>query len=110
MFHRVANGIHERQYYNGGVPIYVQRFDLSANSHPPRWTNQDVVALDMTRVTPLGSSTGNSPLQHCERVVDSVAPPPPPMLHRFHEDPQEFPQTEIIEEDMNNDAVFEMDW
>jgi hypothetical protein len=112
MFYRVVSGIRERQNSRGGVPIYEQRYGRLENSYPPTWTNP--------RVFPFESSTGDSPLQHGDRVGGSVAlliPSMPTSIQKdnewsitgFDEDTQELCQYAIIEEDTSDNAVFEMD-
>lgn len=119
MFYRILRGIRERQDAHA-VPIYGQRVGRNENSHSRNWENQEVAAMDATRVTPFESFSRNSHLQHGERVRDPAASLPPTVrasAHKdngwsitgFDEDLQEPYQYAIIEEDTSDDAIFEMD-
>jgi hypothetical protein len=116
MFYRVV--IRECQD-SDEVQMSKQRFDRKRNNQPLKWTSQDVVVeMDSARVPPFESSARNFPLQHDERVGDSVASLRLPSMlasiqkdtlwsiSGFNEDHQEPRQPAIIGKDTSDDAVF----
>ena len=120
MFYRVVKGIRERHNSHRGVPIYEQGHGRLENSNPPRWTNQDVAAIDTTRGNSFEFTAVDSPLLHGDRLGSSVALPPPSMrasiqiengwsITGFDEDPQEPHEYAIIEEDTSDEGIFEME-